>query len=310
MQDDAAIPVVGVVTVTYNSAEVLDDFLDSLIAQEDVEIRLYAVDNASGDDSVDRLRRETRLPHLFTVANETNVGVAQANNQGIETALRDGCDWVLLLNNDTMFPADLVHALVRGADADESKIVAPVIEATEPPGTIWYAGGRIRGLAIVARHLNVGDPIASAPTQRSRTGYASTCCLLVHPDVFAEIGLMDPDYFVYFDDLDFAVRAIRAGYDYWLDPAARLTHKASALTGGKHSPFTLRWTSRNWPLLITKRQRGIIRLLALAYVQIWAMGRLLLRRDDMRTYVLRQRGFREGVSHWRSKPQQSVTALA
>ena len=96
---------------------------------------------------------------------------------------------------------------------------------------------------------------------------------------------------MYFEDADFAVRVGEAGLTYWMDPRAVLTHKASSLTGGKRSDFTLRWTARNWPLMIRRTTRGMHRLLALGYVQLWALGRLLLRQDDGRVYRLRQGRF-------------------
>lgn len=295
MPEEATLPAVGVVTVTYNSATVLDDFLDSLARQQGVRVRLYAVDNDSKDDSVARLRAETRLTSVEIVANDDNLGVAVGNNQGIEAALRDGCDWVLLLNNDTVFDGDLCRTLIADSEEHGLDIVSPVIEATDPPGTVWFDEGRIRGISLVTRHLGVGRPMSEVRPGLRPIGYASTCCLLVRPSVFGDVGLMDPVYFVYFDDVDFAVRALRAGYEYWLDPAARLVHKASSLTGGKDSPFTVSWTARNWPLLVRIHRRGIARLAALAYVQLWIAGRLLLRRDQVADFRLRQRRFRDAM---------------
>lgn len=288
-------PTVGVVTVTYNSESVLDDFLDSIVAQQGVGLRVYAVDNASSDGSVARLGAETRLRDLRVIANSDNLGVATGNNQGIEAAMQDGCDWVLLLNNDTLFSSELVVTLVRDAEQNGLKLVAPLIEATEPARTIWYAGGRIRGLSLVTRHTNVGKQIGSVPVELAPTGYASTCCLLVHPEVFSAIGLMEPTYFVYFDDVDFAIRAIRAGFRYWLDPAAHVVHKASALTGGKESPFTVAWTARNWPLTVRRNRRGVARLLAMTYIQVWILGRMMLGRDSLAEFRLREQKFRESL---------------
>lgn len=295
MPEDVTLETVGVVTVTYNSGIVLDDFLDSLAAQHGVQVRLYAVDNDSKDDSVARLEAETRLAHVEVIPNDDNLGVAVGNNQGIEAALRDGCDWVLLLNNDTMFEADMFSVLTKDAASRGLDIVSPVIEATDPPSTVWFDEGRIRGLPMVTRHIGVGRPMSEVRPGLRQIGYASTCCLLVRPSVFERVGLMDPVYFVYFDDVDFAVRALRAGYEYWLDPAARLVHKASSLTGGKDSPFTVSWTARNWPLLVRIHRRGLARLAALAYVQVWITGRLLLRRDRFADFTLRQRRFRDAM---------------
>ena len=139
MHHEATAPRVGVVTVTYNSANVLEDFLDSLSAQQGVEVRLYAVDNDSHDGSVDRLREETRLPHLTVIANTRNAGVAEGNNQGIVAALDDRCDWVLLLNNDTVLPSDLIELLVRNAESDGAKLIASTSESSSSPNALPVA---------------------------------------------------------------------------------------------------------------------------------------------------------------------------
>lgn len=310
MPEDERAPTVGVVTVTYNSASVLDDFLDSLAAQRGVEVRLYVVDNASGDGSVERVRSEKRLQHIQVIANDANLGVAVGNNQGITAALADGCDWVLLLNNDTMFDRDMLRTLAGHADEHALDIVSPVIEATDPPGTVWFDDGRIRGVSMVTRHLGVGRPMADVRPGLREIGYASTCCLLVRPSVFGEVGLMDPAYFVYFDDVDFAVRALRAGFRYWLDPAARLVHKASSLTGGKSSAFTVSWTARNWPLLVRIHRRGPARLLGLAYIQVWLTGRFVLGRDRFGDFALRQKRFRDALRVPISPPPRVPSAAA
>jgi GT2 family glycosyltransferase len=283
-------PVVAAVTVTYNSAEVLDDFLASVREQRGVELRLYAVDSGSSDGTVEILRR-SGLDGLRVIENEENVGFAAGSNQGIEAALADGADWILLINNDTLFGPDLVRTLHGTASSNGLDVVSPVIVATEPPDSIWYAGGTLSRLALVARHQLEGRPIALAPTRLTRTQFGSACCLLVNPDVFDAVGMFDPVYFVYFDDVDLAARITAGGFDYWLEPSAQLVHKASALTGGKRSPFTLRWTARNWPLTVRKNRRGVRRVLALGFVQAWIWGRFLLRRDSAAVLRLRLRQF-------------------
>ena len=97
-------PLIGIVTVLYNSDKVLEDFFTSLAAQENVHYRLYVIDNGT-TDSGSRLSRELAQAHgiaAVCVFNNANVGVAKGNNQGIELALADGCTHVLLANNDTV----------------------------------------------------------------------------------------------------------------------------------------------------------------------------------------------------------------
>jgi GT2 family glycosyltransferase len=289
-------PRIGVVTVTYNSGDVLPDFLDSMAAQRGVEVYLYVIDNDSKDQTANLVRAEGRIPNLKAVFNDGNLGVAVGNNQGIELALEDDCDWVLLLNNDTIVPSDALIKLVDTAEANGIDLLSPTIEATEPPGTIWYGGGRFvpfQGYRTL--HDAPGRPVAEFPRELTETGYASTCCLLVRPSVIERVGLMDPVYFVYFDDVDFAVRCTKAGYKYWVSPVTTIVHKASSLTGGKSSPFTVRWVSRNWPLIARRHLGPVAGPVALAYIQLWMLARLVARRDSPQIYRIRQKSFREGV---------------
>ena len=89
MNVDDALPFVGVVTVTYNSEEVLPDFLDSLAAQRNVRVRLYAIDNDSHDRTLAVLGGYEERIDIVTLANSENLGIAVGNNQGIEQAFAD-----------------------------------------------------------------------------------------------------------------------------------------------------------------------------------------------------------------------------
>ncbi|WP_103663253.1 glycosyltransferase family 2 protein [Microbacterium sp. CJ77] len=287
---------VGIVTVTYNSAEVLEDFLDSLVAQVGANLHVYIVDNASADRTLEIVEQyDGKLP-ITTIANSENTGIAVGNNQGTEQAIADGVDWILFHNNDTILPPDAVATLVQVASANSIDLLSPLIEATDPPGSVWYAGGDInRALGMKPTHSSAGGAIADVHIELMPVGYASTCSLLVNPRVLHDIGLMDPVYFVYYDDIDFAVRVVDAGYQFWLTPATTVIHKASSLTGGPDSPFFIRWRSRNWVLIARKYTPRAKRWMPLLYIQAWALARLVLRRDSWTAWKLRQKSFREGM---------------
>ena len=95
-------PRIGIVTVLYNSAGVLPEFFETLGTQRYTNFILYIVDNKSPDDSLAVARKLCASARFETVVieNEENYGVAKGNNIGIKAALRDGCDRVLLSNND------------------------------------------------------------------------------------------------------------------------------------------------------------------------------------------------------------------
>lgn len=235
---------IGVVTVTYNSAAVLPEFLDSIGRQTSQEFILYVVDNASIDKSVEIVGGFDD-PRLRVIANTQNLGVAEGNNQGIRAALADGCDAVLLLNNDTVFPADMFAQLRDGLELYNCAMTTPKIYYHDEPNKIWAAGGYFQPwLGYRTQHYGgEQEDTGQFDAVRSVT-YAPTCCVLIHRDVFHRIGLMDPLYFVYVDDVDFMFRAMKAGFVMKYLPEAKLWHKVSSLTGHM-SDFMIRYATRN-----------------------------------------------------------------
>ena len=103
---------IGLVTITYNSANVLQPFLDCVWKQTHSNLVLYIIDNASGDATLSILEDE-QDGRLKIIKNATNLGVAKANNQGIEKAISDGCDQVLIINNDVEFESTLIEKLIN-----------------------------------------------------------------------------------------------------------------------------------------------------------------------------------------------------
>ncbi|MDO8297954.1 MAG: glycosyltransferase family 2 protein [Caulobacter sp.] len=239
-------PRIGVVTVLYNSARVLPDFLESLWSQTLSDFRLYAVDNASADESLALMATEGEGGRIRVIANIDNLGVAEGNNQGIRAALSDGCPYILLLNNDTVFTPELLEGLIAEMDAANVDMITPKITYHDRPGHVWFGGGRFLPLAgMMAEHLDEGAPDDGRFDRPGSIAYAPTCCLLVRSTLFTDVGEMDARYFVYWDDVDFMLRARRAGKVLRYAPRLTLAHKVSALTGGGQSPFSLRYDTRN-----------------------------------------------------------------
>jgi GT2 family glycosyltransferase len=258
---------VGIVTVLYNSDAVLPDFFASLARQQDVALKLYVIDNSptpSGLEICRALAAELDI-EAELVFNNHNCGVAKGNNQGIELALRDGCRWVLLSNNDVDFAAGTIGMLLEPARAGETA-VTPKILYHGPGQLVWYAGGKIDPWRMLTSHTGMRCVDNGQFETAAFTNYAPTCFMLLDSSVFARVGLMDERYFVYYDDSDFVWRMNHAGLRIRYVPQAVVHHKVSTSTGGDRSPFTLYYTSRNRIFFIRKNLRGLQRAVALAYV--------------------------------------------
>ena len=287
---------IGIVTVTYNSAEVLEDFFSSLLAQTDGNFHLYVVDNASRDQTLEQLSQISD-PRLTVFANTDNIGVAAGNNQGIGAALRDGCHSVLLLNNDVVFPPELLATLSNGLNAADCDMVTPKIHFFETPRTLWYAGGYFNPLqAFAGVHYGLGEPDRGQYDQIRAVAYAPTCCMLIRRSVFEKIGLMDSAYFAYYDDTDFCFRAMNAGLRLVYLPEATLLHKVSSLTGGDESPFTIKYMTRNRVYYIRKNLCWWLKIPSLFFCQARYAMRLLFRQDSPQTFMLREHAFFQGLA--------------
>ena len=89
---------IGIVTITYNSADVLVPFLKCIWNQSYQNFILYVIDNSSTDSTLEILEKE-QDSRLRLIKNEINSGVARANNQGIKEVIKEGCDQILMINN-------------------------------------------------------------------------------------------------------------------------------------------------------------------------------------------------------------------
>lgn len=243
---------IGIVTVTYNSASVLPEFLESVAAQTWRNFVLYVTDNCSTDNTLAVVRNRTELP-IVVIANEENLGVAEGNNQGIRAALANGCDCVLLLNNDTLFPPDLLEKLYDGLEQHGCEMVTAKMYYHDRPTRLWSAGGSFQPwLAYRARHAGLDEEDKGQFDQPRQVTYSPTCCLLMRRNVFDRVGFMDSRYFVYFDDVDFLYRCLKQNISFWYIPKAKLWHKVASLTGSDVSRFSLYYGARNKAYFIMK----------------------------------------------------------
>jgi len=227
---------IGIVTVTYNSEHVLDDFFKSIQSQDYKNFLLFLIDNASSDKSVERIK-SWNFSDKIIIENEQNLGIAAGNNQGIKLAIDNGCEFVLLLNNDTVFEAKLLSKLLIAHSKHNSSVVVPKMNYFSPSNKIWYAGGFYNGnKALLNYHRGQGEIDLNQYSNDDVVDYAPSCCVLIHKTVFEDIGYMDEKYFVYFDDADFFYRLkLDNRHEIRYLPDVEFFHKIGSLTKSRSS---------------------------------------------------------------------------
>jgi rhamnopyranosyl-N-acetylglucosaminyl-diphospho-decaprenol beta-1,3/1,4-galactofuranosyltransferase len=204
---------VAVVVVTYNRADLLGRMLAGLAAQTHPPDAVFVVDNASSDHTREVLQRDD-LP-LRVTHSPDNLGGAGGFHLGLASAYAEGFDRIWLMDDDVVPAPECLAVLLA---QDEACLMA-VREDTS---------GRLVEKA--ATRFDLANPLSIKPkTGMVETDYGSRGEMparvelenvafegfLVRREVVDRIGLPDPAYFIFYDDVDFALRARRAGYRIW-----------------------------------------------------------------------------------------------
>ena len=240
-------PSVAVLTVNYNGAGHIADFLASLQAVTYPNWRLVVVDNASSDGSPEEIAR--LFPEATLVRNDENLGITGGHNAGIRHCLEHGLDYVLFLNNDTAVEPDFLDRLLEAADG--RTMVAPKVYLYGRRRLLDDTVGDFDWWRGVWRGWLYAKPEPPG-FDRWQPNMASLCCLLVPAGAFRDAGLMDDRFFMYYDDFDFVRRAQAAGYRLRLKADAVIYHRKAASSGGVDSPFKLYYATRNRLYLMRK----------------------------------------------------------
>jgi GT2 family glycosyltransferase len=268
---------IGLVTVLYKSENVLPGFIRSISNQTHKDYHVYFIDNSPASNEVhliENLTREFPLQKYTYIQNESNLGVAAGNNQGIKKSLEDGCDYILLLNNDIEFSQDfLLEKMVQYANQNNEDLLFPKIYYFDSK-KIWLAGGRLNKFLGTVTHIGDLKEDRGQFNRIKHFNYAPTCFMLISRKVFMEVGLMDERYFVYYDDTDFLFRAVKLGFRAIYLPALEVFHKVSSSTGGVESLFSIFYLTRNRIYFLRKNFPFIHRIVPMLYTLItrWIRG--------------------------------------
>lgn len=237
----------SIVIVNYRTPGEVADCLRSIFAQDVAPLRVFVVDNASGDDSLAAIGRAVRAhgwgDAVQLLAQPRNGGFAYGCNAGVRAAFeRDpGCRLVLFANPDTQLRAGALRSVLafmdRAADAGivgcavEDPGGEPQLSAHAFPGPLAELDDGAR-LGVLSRLLRTRR-FARGPGREEpfACDWVSGACFAVRREVFETIGLLDEGFFLYFEEVDFCRRASRAGWKVYHLPQARVMHVEGASTG-------------------------------------------------------------------------------
>ncbi len=237
-----------VVVLNWNRAGDTIECLHSLsqLVLDSIDLTVVVVDNASLDDSVERIK-ETKLPFGFVLLeNSENLGFAAGNNVGIDYALHQGADYVMVLNNDTIVDKRLLVELVSSFEemGGDVGVVSPKIYFAkgfefhkdrylkEDLGkVVWYAGGKVDWKNVLGFNEGVDEVDVGQFSKVKDIDFATGCCSLFSASALKKVGFYDKRYFMYFEDVDLSVRLKKTGYKVLFNPKGIVFHKVAQSSG-------------------------------------------------------------------------------
>src|SRR6266508_3704354 len=238
----------SVVIVSWNGMRQLPECLAALLPQLPPDAAVILVDNGSTDGTPAWAR--ANHPQLRMIALPENLGFAGGVNVGLRAAQGD---LLLLINDDAFaepgFVAALLNVMTQRPDIGAA---GAVLLFAHRPEIVASAGIRVRR-DWLALDLWAGQRAAELPTDPQPIMGASGGAALYRRALLEDIGLVEPNFFNYLEDVDLAWRALLRGWRSVVAPQARARHVYSA-TAGQGSPFKQRLLGRN-------RLRTIVRCL-------------------------------------------------
>lgn len=187
---------------------------------------------------------------LTLIRSGGNLGFAGGNNVGIRVAGLSNFDYFWLLNTDTVIDADALDRLVERAQHDASiGIVGSTLLYYAEPARVQAMGGATLDVThMVMKHIGVNQPVGEVPANPEEIepsmAYVVGASMLVSRPFIEDVGYMQEDYFLYFEEIDWALRG-KGKYRMGYAPQSRVYHKVGASSAKTASWFSLRLLYRN-----------------------------------------------------------------
>ena len=236
-------PLVYSVTLSWNRKGDTRDCIRSVLASDYPNLHAVLVDNASTDGTVEAIRSEFRP--VAILVNPINLGYAAGVNVGLRYALAQRADYTIIVDNDATVASDAITRMVSVAEAwSTAGLLTPKILYHSKPDIIWCAGYKRRPvtLAPIAGSMYLHDAdLNGGPRPMD---YAPCCGLLIRRSVLERVGFLEERFFIYYEDLDFCIRAKRGGFELLNVTDARVWHKVAA-SAGEGSPLQKYYMARN-----------------------------------------------------------------
>jgi len=298
------VPLVYIVIINYNNYQDTIECLESLKKINYMDFKILIIDNNSNNNSVSILEESYKEYKIIKL--EENLGFARGNNVGIKEAISNSAQFVLLLNNDTIvdpnFLNKMIESFYRNSKSNIGIVGAKIYSFYDKQ--LSEAAGNIDFFKFIT--INDANKKSDKCDLEKQTSFISGCCMLINKEVFAKVGLLPDEYFMYYEDTDFCVKVLEAGFKILYNPEAIIFHKISSSSGGKQSPFSIKWNNRNRIIFMDKYKYKVSKrkfTYSQIYIYITRLMRIihyLIKSDKERANAIYE-GLKEGRRYVKNK---------
>ncbi|MBR3152416.1 MAG: glycosyltransferase family 2 protein [Clostridia bacterium] len=230
---------VAIIMVNYNGEELCKECIES-INNGSIVPDIILVDNASINFNY---KNFLKYKNVTILRNSENIGFTGGNNIGINFALKNNYEYIILLNNDTIIDKNMIEELM--SNSNYNTITTPKMYYYSEPKKIWFAGGKINFFKANAKHIGKDRFDSKKFDKKKKIDFATGCCMCIHKSILEKVGLLNENFFMYNEDLEFCLRCLQKKIDIIYIPTAMLWHKVGGSSGGDISKTFTYYSNRN-----------------------------------------------------------------
>lgn len=262
---------VSIIVVNFNGMPHIEACISSVLGQTYSNFEVIVIDNHSTDGSLDYVR--CRFPNLKIVANERNLGYAGGINRGLKHTTGE---YIAPLNIDTEVDQNWLANMVRFLAEN------PKVGAVTPKTLLFHDRNKINTLGLNIHITGIGFARALNRESSKNTGHpfkvagVSGCSYLIRREILEQIGGINEECFMYYDDIDLSWVINLLGYDMYCIPDAIVYHKY-LLRMNLEKFFSLERNRHALLLSTFKPVTFLICLPALAFTEMLILGYCLIR---------------------------------
>ena len=251
----------GIVIANWNGEKLIDKCLESLENQLFKDFKLYIIDNNSKDNSKEVIKKYSNILDIKLIEMDYNSGFALANNIGIKRAIKDGCNYILTLNNDVEVPKESLKNAMNGIEDNKDFDVFQLFMINYFNKDVCDAAGLNFKEDLIPLQVGFKESVADILSKNNISIEGVCAGAAIYSTKSLEAVKLDNDnyfdsnFFAYFEDVDLSLRLKLAGFRAKLLMDSVVYHMHSA-TGGKTTGFKEYYLTRNL-FMYTKRNQTL-----------------------------------------------------